>query len=166
MRVSPGPEGRKILAHSVSCGNKALTHRAAVPPLPGGERVGVWGTFVHPWLAPWAKVFRPVRGLDWIGVFAAVYPSLPFCFPPSAYCLLPTVFPRPGGPKDFSPQREPWEQGPHPPRRGPPSPRRGEGWGVGGRSFTHSWSLPRRSRWPWAKFFRPLRGLFHQKAGH
>ena len=29
---------------------------------------------------------------------------------------------RPGGPKENSPRREPWETGPHPPRRGPPSP--------------------------------------------
>jgi hypothetical protein len=59
------------------------------PPLPAGERVGVWGPFVHPRLAPWAKVFRPLRGLALCGVFAAV------CLLPPGFC-----FRRPGGPKD------------------------------------------------------------------
>ena len=45
----PGPEGRQTLAHGVSRGNKPLIHPAlAAPPLPGGERFGVWGTFIHP----------------------------------------------------------------------------------------------------------------------
>ena len=51
-------QGRKILAQGVSLGNKALTHRAAVPPLPAGERVGVWGAAIHPRLTPWAKFCR------------------------------------------------------------------------------------------------------------
>jgi len=36
-------------------------------------------------------------------------PAVVICLQPSAFCLLPTVFPRPGGPKDFSPPREPWD---------------------------------------------------------
>ena len=43
-------------------------------------------------LTPWAKFFRPLRGLWWIGVFAAVFSIR--CVPPSALCLLCSLGPR------------------------------------------------------------------------
>jgi hypothetical protein len=38
-----------------------------------------------PWLTPWAKVFRPLRGLKGITSWP---PSFPVCLFPTAFCLL------------------------------------------------------------------------------
>ena len=62
-----GLEGRKVLAHP-ALRDEPWVDDACPFPLslsPGageGELTRGWGVFQFPWLTPWAKFFRPVRG--------------------------------------------------------------------------------------------------------
>ena len=68
-----GPEGRQTLAHGVSRGrmDAAAPHPGPLPAGEGGPGSGGCGG-LFPRLAPWAKIFRPFRGLLLSGAAAAI----------------------------------------------------------------------------------------------